>query len=789
MKKLFIVGCWVLLILLVSKNRVVEATPMVPSLRGNKGLYRVMSADLGYPGIVHARLGFRMFTSDLSVHYPLSREGRVSIDTSGKAIDSYFGSDFDYAFSWAVTKRIEISVRGRYKGDFIDCDDSKLHAPGRPRYPYQWYFHGTENRASGGRGDADIGIKFIVGKFLRPSINFAAYPFVSIPTGDKQNRENYYDASFFGRRTISNRGGVFRYFTNGAVAPGILLLWSGSTKTQSPLSGYLNLGYQVKKAGELLYGLGMDIFCFDYFDPFIEFWGSRRSFGGKDPFGDHPPGYISLGLKFVGTGISADFVVDFLALGKRVYDFRDFLPEDSATTREKYVATGWGVRPTWAVNLGIGYSYDFSRMAPITTKGVIMGRVTDATSKQGIDAIVSVTGAPRMISDPLTGTYDVKADAGKARVIVSKKGYESKTHIVMLNRGDKVILDFELEPIVRHGAVTGKTIDKWTTKPVEGVEVTLIKDRGILPGGREVEPGTITKTVGDDVYKLNPKTGTWELTPESVGEEEITTIIDGKLHKLNLVTGEWEIVKGASTPLQEEEITTIIDGELYRLNVITGNWEKVEEGVKFENMVQEGDVVESIDGELHKLNLTTGTWEKIKVPSKSIEQLADTLSTTNIEGLYRLDLVPEGTHFISAQKGGYITQISPVVCKSNEASVLNFELYAERIILRGVHFEFDKSELLVDSYPILEKLYEFLKTNPEIRVEIGGHTCSIASDDYNLKLSDARANVVRNYLLKHGIESERITARGYGESMPITDNETEEGKQLNRRIEMTILKD
>ncbi|MBI4723170.1 MAG: OmpA family protein [Candidatus Stahlbacteria bacterium] len=772
------------------------ATPLVPSLGGNKGLYHVMAADLGYPGVFHFRMGLRIFTSDLGCYYPYQTawDAPIYIDSSSTALDTYFGSDFDYAISLAVTKRIEINIRGRYKGDAIDTQD-KPRIPGRPRCgskPYEWYYSGWENRASIDRGDTDIGLKLILCKLFRTPVDFALYPHVDIPTGEKQNRDtsDMYYASYFGRHTAwGNDGGVFRYFTNGRVAPGIFFLFSGTNKSESPISGYLNLGYQVKYASEFQYGLAADVLFFDYFDPYIEFWGSRRSLLGDDPFGDHPPSYLTLGMKFIGTGISGDIGVDFLVIGKRKYEFKDFFPTNEAEAQEKYVATGWGMRPTWAINLGFAYSHDLYRGAPISNKGMIMGKVANAVTEKGIDAVISATGTPRLISEPLTGSYEAKVSPGKVRVVVAKDGYRGETKLVTLSRGERVVLDFKLQPIVQHAAIIGKAIDKWSTKPVENAEMIISREKKKLPGGVAIEASKLTKTLGDKTYKLNPETNAWELTPESVTESDITMVIDGELQKLNTTTGEWEKIGGMTLPpVSKEDITTMIDGELHRLNIITGEWEKVKGGAKFEDVVKKDDITQTIDGELYTLNMVTGAWEKVKTSAANIEELADTVSTTNVDGLYKLEMVPSGTHLVTAKKEGYITQVSPVVCKPDETALLNFELFAETIVLRGVHFEFDKSDLLVDSYPILERVYEFLKDNPDIRAEIGGHTDSVANDEYNIDLSNRRVNAVRNYLIMHGIDSDRIVTKGYGETKPITENDTEEGRALNRRIELKILK-
>jgi outer membrane protein OmpA-like peptidoglycan-associated protein len=715
--------------------------------------------------------------------------GHAIIDTS-LAIDSYSGFDFDFALGWAVTRWLELNVKGRYMGDEIDCDDQPKKGPPRSDLPHDWYYNGWENRVSIDRADTDIGAKLVLGKLFGSNLRFALYPWVSIATGQERDTtlHNMYYASYYGRRSYSNSGGVFRYFTNGTVAPGGAIFLSRTSQTHAPISLNLNLGYQMKgAASELQYGLGGDILFFDYFDPFIEFWGKRRM-GGVD-FGDDLPSYLSLGMKFLGQGMSADICVDLLVIGKREYDFEDFLPSNLEEAADNHVATGWGMRPTWAINFGFGYSYDFYKMRPVTNHGMVIGRIIDAVTKDPVDAIIAVTGTPRLISDPLTGSYEGETDHGQVRVVVAKKGYVSQTKLAMVSRGEKAIVDFELEPQVTHGVITGKTIDKWTTKPIENAKTVLTRRKDKLPDGKEIKPGTLSKTIDGRTYELNPQTRTWELTSESLDETDITTIIEGELFRLNVMNGEWEKVKGAPPVTEEEEITNIIDGELHRLNLVTGQWEIVKNKTKLEDVVKEDDLTESFDGELYKLNLLTGVWEKVKAPTTEFAELVDTVVHTNEGGFYKLDLVPPGTQLVSVEKDGFIPQTSPVVVKGMETSILNFELIAKKIILRGVHFQFDKADLLVDAYPMLEKLYQFLKEEGDIRVEIGGHTDWIASDAYNLELSDSRANTVRNYLIKHGVAPDRLTAVGYGESQPVTNNDTDEGRALNRRIELKILTD
>ncbi|MDQ3100447.1 MAG: OmpA family protein [Bacteroidota bacterium] len=109
------------------------------------------------------------------------------------------------------------------------------------------------------------------------------------------------------------------------------------------------------------------------------------------------------------------------------------------------------------------------------------------------------------------------------------------------------------------------------------------------------------------------------------------------------------------------------------------------------------------------------------------------------------------------------------------------------IALRNIFFNTASYDLLPASNTELEKLVRLLKGNPTLRIELGGHTDDVGSDDANLKLSDQRANTVRTYLVATGIEAERITAKGYGETKPIESNDSEEGRAQNRRTEVTVL--
>ncbi len=112
----------------------------------------------------------------------------------------------------------------------------------------------------------------------------------------------------------------------------------------------------------------------------------------------------------------------------------------------------------------------------------------------------------------------------------------------------------------------------------------------------------------------------------------------------------------------------------------------------------------------------------------------------------------------------------------------------QSIRLNNVFFDFNKADLKPESFSELDRLAQFLKLNPTMEIELGGHTDNVGTDEYNNKLSQQRTESVLNYLVSKGTDKTKLKARGYGKSKPIAGNDTEEGKSTNRRVEFTIIK-
>jgi outer membrane protein OmpA-like peptidoglycan-associated protein len=166
-------------------------------------------------------------------------------------------------------------------------------------------------------------------------------------------------------------------------------------------------------------------------------------------------------------------------------------------------------------------------------------------------------------------------------------------------------------------------------------------------------------------------------------------------------------------------------------------------------------------------------------------------ATTNSSGIARLSVANGDTYTIWCDgiTGEFDCGFGNSWPVPHDAGSGEIHIYYDddRFDLKGVNFATGKSELLSSSFKILESTVKGLQKYDSVRVEISGHTDNQGGLEYNDKLSQARADAVRNYLIKKGIAENRITAVGYGYSRPRADNKTDSGRAQNRRIEIVII--
>ncbi len=165
------------------------------------------------------------------------------------------------------------------------------------------------------------------------------------------------------------------------------------------------------------------------------------------------------------------------------------------------------------------------------------------------------------------------------------------------------------------------------------------------------------------------------------------------------------------------------------------------------------------------------------------------------DGTYKIVLPMGKLYSFLADKNGYYPVSENLKIDSvKEYTEIERDLYlapievGQTIRLNNIFFESGKYDLLAESMAELDRLVDLLIKNKKLEIVINGHTDNVGNDDYNLKLSQNRVESVMNYLILKGIDKTRLSAKGFGESKPISTNETEEGKANNRRVEFTITK-
>ncbi len=183
---------------------------------------------------------------------------------------------------------------------------------------------------------------------------------------------------------------------------------------------------------------------------------------------------------------------------------------------------------------------------------------------------------------------------------------------------------------------------------------------------------------------------------------------------------------------------------------------------------------------------------RIELHDVQRDTLLSVFSSDATTGEYYAILNRDGQYALYVEKQGYLFE-SRTFSDGEESSPKVIDFYLQPIKaglttrLNNIFFDTDQYALRQESKTELNKVVGFLKMNPEIRVEIAGHTDDQGTEAYNKELSERRAESVYQYLIDSGIRSEQVRYRGYGESQPLADNATEQGRQQNRRIEFRVL--
>jgi len=187
-------------------------------------------------------------------------------------------------------------------------------------------------------------------------------------------------------------------------------------------------------------------------------------------------------------------------------------------------------------------------------------------------------------------------------------------------------------------------------------------------------------------------------------------------------------------------------------------------------------------------------WENLV----TLKKLGD-LKTDPVTGEYTITLPLGKNYGFYVSKENYYPLSDNVDLTAYDQNITirkDFQLISNQSIIDGdvaieltnVFFDFDKFDLKSSSYPELNRLANFIKQYPDIKIEVSGHTDNVGSDSYNKNLSQKRSDAVKAYLISQGCNASQLTSVGYGFDKPVADNTTDEGRQKNRRVEFIVKK-
>ncbi len=202
----------------------------------------------------------------------------------------------------------------------------------------------------------------------------------------------------------------------------------------------------------------------------------------------------------------------------------------------------------------------------------------------------------------------------------------------------------------------------------------------------------------------------------------------------------------------------------------------------------------SLKGVVYDKETNKKLMAKIDLIDLETDDTEQSVSSDPTNGEYLIVLTEGAEYGLFVSREGYLFESLNFNLKDSDTTgklQINIGLTPINVnasaVMNNIFFDFGKATLRSSSIPELEKLIEFLKINDKVRIEIGGHTDNVGGVEDNQKLSEQRAKAVRDFLVSHKVPLDQLTFKGYGESKPVADNNSDENRQKNRRIEFTVL--
>lgn len=347
---------------------------------------------------------------------------------------------------------------------------------------------------------------------------------------------------------------------------------------------------------------------------------------------------------------------------------------------------------------------------------------------------------------------------------------------------------------------------KWgDPEPVSGLINTIYDEEGVfLSSDGQVmyfSSKGHNSMGGFDVFRsVKGEDGRWE-APENIGypvntpNDEVFYITDTagfygyySAQRENGLGGK-DIYKVISLGAEKQVLTRTRDSLVAGLNLLEKNLflSYPEQLAVDTTLILSGQVKDTIDG----ADTTIMAGLSFLNPGNG-EVVARAM--TGVDGYYRTRIPEPGIYGVEINATGYLYYLDILDLSGlnpDEPAERNFYLQkievGTKVVLDNIYFETGKSVLTPNSYESLDQVVRFLENNQSVRLEISGHTDNTGSLRINTRLSEARARAVVNYLVENGIAQSRLEYKGYADTQPVAENDTPEGREMNRRVEFKVL--
>ena len=310
--------------------------------------------------------------------------------------------------------------------------------------------------------------------------------------------------------------------------------------------------------------------------------------------------------------------------------------------------------------------------------------------------------------------------------------------------------------------------------------------------GKPENLGYPINTPDDDVFFVISASGKHgyysSIKSGGMGEKDIYRITFLGPEKQPVLNTEDNLLSSIANPVSETVIEEVVELKTVALTILKGT---VKDAITLEPVEAEIELIDN--SKYHKYEKLPSSKTNLNPMDDDDNPVIATFKSNVKTGKFLVSLPAGKNYGIAVKAEGYLFHSENFdIPKTDGYSEVTKEILLKKvavgskIILKNIFFDFDKATLRPESTSELERLVQLLVDVPTLKIELSGHTDSKGADVYNLKLSTRRAKAVVDYLIKHGIASGRLTSRGAGEAEPVATNDTEKGRQENRRTEFKV---